>query len=213
MQIDISGLIPVPMKEIIGTSPELWNNQCSFGKNDRTYIQAASGKGKTSFLSFLYGIRNDYTGSISLNGENIRNFSQKQWSKLRKQVFSAVFQGLELFDDLSAWDNIKLKNRITGFKTAEELLVLAEKLDIAGFMDKKCGQLSFGQKQRVAIIRALCQPFEYLLADEPFSHLDSDNRLKAIEIITSAVKAQDAGLIITGLDPAEKEHFDKIIVL
>jgi len=71
------------------------------------------------------------------------------------------------------------------------------------FLDRKAGILSFGQQQRVAIIRALCQPFEYLLADECFSHIDYENSLSAYQVIKEACDMQGAGLILTSLNGSE----------
>ncbi|MGC9341123.1 MAG: ATP-binding cassette domain-containing protein, partial [Bacteroidales bacterium] len=116
---------------------------------------------------------------------------------------------LELFDELTALENIQLKNRLTGHKSASEIIKLAEILEISGFMNRKTEILSFGQKQRVAIIRALCQPFNFLLADEIFSHLDDVIREKALEVITDELENQGAGILFTSLKESENGFFNK----
>jgi ABC-type lipoprotein export system ATPase subunit len=105
-----------------------------------------------------------------------------------------------LFDSLSAFENILLKNSITGFKTAGEIEKMARILGMKEFLHRKAGILSFGQQQRVAIIRALCQPFRFLLADECFSHIDLENSRIAYELIQKECQAQGAGLILTSLN-------------
>ena len=85
---------------------------------------------------------------------------------------------------------------------------MAARLDIAPFLDKKCCILSFGQQQRVAIVRALCQPFEYLFADECFSHMDSENSLIAYQLIREECKVRGAGLILTSLSKTDLPDAD-----
>ena len=74
-----------------------------------------------------------------------------------------------------------------------------EKLGIADKINVKAGKLSFGQQQRVAFIRALCQPFDFLFLDEPISHLDDDNSRIMGELIIAEAKAQGAGVIATSI--------------
>ena len=80
---------------------------------------------------------------------------------------------------------------------------MAKRLDMSEFLHRKAGILSFGQQQRVAILRALCQPFNYLLADECFSHIDRTNSLKAYQVIREECESQHAGLILTSLNGTE----------
>ena len=119
----------------------------------------------------IYGIRKDYRGTVLLNDQSVSQMSWREWSNLRKKNLSYIFQGLELFESLTARENILLKNNITGFQLPHRIEEMAQALGIEEFMGRKAGILSFGQQQRVAIIRALCQPFNFLLADECFSPL------------------------------------------
>lgn len=73
--------------------------------------------------------------------------------------------------------------------------------------------LSLGQRQRVAVVRALCQPFHFLLLDEPFSHIDHQNATIAASMILDEINTQGAGLIVTALDPTDLFPFDKILNL
>ena len=77
---------------------------------------------------------------------------------------------------------------------------MARRLGIDPFLHRKAGILSFGQQQRVAIIRALCQPFDFLLADESFSHMDRENSLVAYELIREECESRGAGMILTSLN-------------
>lgn len=200
MDIRLEYLLPYPLKEQDIGSSGIWDQpelQLSGGKLYQ--LHAASGKGKTTLLSIIYGLRSDYEGKVSLDARDIREITEPEWPELRKRGFSFIFQGLELFPDLSARDNILLKNRQTDFASSREIDDMSEHLGLAPFMDRKAGILSFGQQQRVALIRALCQPFDLLLADEPFSHMDLANQELALELINRACEQRGAGCLLTSL--------------
>lgn len=127
----------------------------------------------------------------------------KEWSLIRKSNLSFIFQGLELFDELTALENIRLKNELTAYQSNDRILEMARVLGIEHFLPRKAGILSFGQQQRVAIIRALCQPFDFLLADECFSHMDRANSLTAYQLIRQECEARSAGLILTSLNETD----------
>jgi len=210
MQIEIQNLIPLPMIELDTRGSEIWEAESFFlNPGEKILFYAGSGKGKTTLLSILYGLRNDFQGNVFFDGINIKNLSSRKISDLRKRNLSYIFQGLELFDELSALENIWLKNRQTQHKTESEIQKMARELGIYEFMNRKAGILSFGQRQRVAIIRALCQPFDFLLADEMFSHLDPDLKEVAMQLVINEVENQKAGLLLTSLKKENSSVFNK----
>jgi len=150
---------------------------------------------------------------VFLDDSDISTFSASEWSQLRKSRLSYIFQGLELFDELSALDNILLKNSITNQKTEKEIREMAGKLGIEDFLGRKSGILSFGQQQRVAIIRALCQPFDFLLADECFSHMDRENSHIAFKVIQEECKVRNAGMILSSLNSNGEIDTDKKLMI
>jgi len=188
---------------------EVWEAESLLLEQGKFYVvEAPSGKGKTSLLSVIYGIRTDFQGGVYLDDRSLGSFSLKEWSQIRKKQLSFIFQGLELFDDLTALDNIFLKNRITGYHSVDRIMEMAVILGIEPFLNRKAGILSFGQQQRVAIIRALCQPFNFLLADECFSHMDRENSLTAFHLIREECETRDAGLILTSLNETDLPNTD-----
>ena len=110
-----------------------------------------------------------------------------------------LFQELRIFPELTALENVQLKNRLTNYKKKKEILALFETLGIAEKVNEKAGKLSFGQQQRVAFIRALCQPFDFLFLDEPVSHLDDDNSRIMGELVIAEAEKQGAGVIATSI--------------
>lgn len=180
---------------------EVWEAESLLLEQGLSYVvEAPSGRGKTSLLSVIYGIRTDYQGLVHLDDRKLVSFTTREWSMIRKSKLSFIFQGLELFDDLTALENIRLKNKMTAYHSDERILEMARLLGIDPYLHRKAGILSFGQQQRVAIIRALCQPFNFLLADECFSHMDHDNSLTAYQLIREECEARNAGLILTSLN-------------
>jgi len=180
---------------------EVWEAESLLLEQGLSYeIEAPSGRGKTSLLSVIYGIRTDYQGVVYIDDRELVSFTPKEWSLTRKSKLSFIFQGLELFDDLTTLENIRLKNNMTAFHSEERIKEMARMLGVEPFLHRKAGILSFGQQQRVAIIRALCQPFNFLLADECFSHMDHENSLTAYHLIREECEAREAGLILTSLN-------------
>ena len=176
-------------------------------------IEAASGTGKSSLCSYLYGYRDDYQGIIGFDGNNIRNLSVNDWVNIRKRSLSMLFQDLRLFTELSAMENVLLKNSLTGFKKKKEIKDLFFELGIGDKMDVPIGKMSFGQQQRVALIRALCQPFDFLFLDEPISHLDDVNARNMARILTEEAMKQGAGVIATSIGkPLELDYTKKLML-
>jgi ABC-type lipoprotein export system ATPase subunit len=209
----LSNVIPIPLKEQNIGHSEVWNTELNIHAGKKIFISAPSGKGKTTFQLMLYGIRKDYEGTIKLDGKDIRTFDLKNWSEIRQNKLSIIFQDLRLFPDLTALENIELKNNLSGHKTKEQIIQMAENLGVASFMNKKAGILSYGQRQRMAIIRAMCQPFELLLMDEPFSHLDKENIEKACILIKTETELNRAGYIIASLGDSYSLDYDLTVHL
>ena len=210
MNIKLNNVIPHPVKELPYKGSEIWGKgplELERGKKYNFY--APSGKGKTTLLSIIYGIRRDFDGEVLINSKPISFFSQKKWSELRKNSLSYIFQGLELFEELTAWDNIQLKNDQLKYKQESEIIELAKRFEIDDYFNKIAGKLSFGQKQRVAILRALCQPFDFLLADEIFSHLDLTISSKITEVIIDECDKRKAGLLTTSLSESSLINYDR----
>lgn len=213
MKFRLEHVIPIPLADTPLSEKSLWKKDTDLDSTSIIIAEAPSGTGKTTLLSLLYGVRRDYDGRIFLDNENIASFSIEKWAELRTNKISAVFQDLRLFPSLSALQNIQIKNQLKNVFTETEIRSMAEQLGIAHRLDAPCGKLSLGQQQRVAIIRALAQPFEFLLLDEPFSHLDEANSRKAVELIMAQCTKNNAGLLMTSLGPSDMFPFNHTIAI
>ena len=192
---------------------DVWHKDVEFERGHFYLIEAASGTGKSSLCSYVYGYRNDYQGIICFDDNNIRNLDVKQWVELRKRSLSMLFQDLRLFTELTAMENVLLKNSLTGFKKKKDIRDLFYELGIGDKLDVKVGKMSFGQQQRVALIRALCQPFDFLFLDEPVSHLDEVNSKNMARIITDEASRQGAGVVVTSIGKHLELDYTKKMML
>ena len=192
---------------------DIWHQDVSFEKGDFYLIEAASGTGKSSLCSYIYGYRNDYQGIITFDGANIRKMNVADWTEVRKRSLSMLFQDLRLFTELTAMENVLLKNSLTGFKGKKEIKELFYELGIGDKTDVEVGKMSFGQQQRVALIRSLCQPFDFLFLDEPISHLDEVNAKNMARILTEEAMKQGAGVVVTSIGKHLELDYTKKMML
>ena len=178
---------------------DVWHRHIELQRGQSILIEASSGSGKSSLCSYIYGYRDDYQGIIGFDGKNIRSLGMNEWTEIRKKSISMLFQELRLFAELTAWENVQIKNSLTGFKSKNEIKEWFERLDIADKMQSPVGRMSFGQQQRVALIRALCQPFDFIFLDEPTSHLDDTNADIMASLLQEEATRQESGVIVTSL--------------
>lgn len=211
MEIHLNNIRPIPMiADGLDPQTEIWNRTCRFEKGKRYLISAPSGKGKSTLLHLIYGLRDDYEGNIQIADKDIKQIQEDQWSNIRQKQLSIVFQDLRLFGDLSAMENIQIKSTLTQHLTEQQIKEMADRLGIVNLLAKNCSTLSYGQRQRVAIIRALAQPFDLLMLDEPFSHLDRENIKIACSLIDESLKAQSAGLMLVSLGDDYDWQYDEV---
>lgn len=198
-KITLKGVVPEIFASREKLASDIWHRDVSFERGKSYLVRAESGTGKSSLCSYIYGQRGDYRGAILFDNDDISRFGSTQWSDIRQNSISILFQELRLFGELTALENVWIKNSITNFKSREEIIHLFEELGIADKLDTRTSHLSYGQQQRVALIRALCQPFSFLLLDEPISHLDDKNSDIMRDVILREAKAQGAGVIATSI--------------
>ncbi len=202
MQLRLQNIIPVPLKEKLLQRPsDVWNKDLVFESGEWIKIKAPSGTGKTTFVHIIYKLRKDYEGNILWENKNLPGIKQEELAVLRQQKVSIIFQDLRLFPNLTARENIELKRVLqVPFYESSMIDEMANVLGIAAILNQKASLCSYGEQQRIAIIRSLMQPFQWLIMDEPFSHLDKKNIEKAASLISNECKKRNAGFILTDLE-------------
>ena len=215
MQIELKQVVPIPLKEkFTNRSSDIWNTDVIFSTGEWVKIKAPSGTGKTTLVHMLYKLRNDYEGIISWNQIDIRAIDADALAQLRQQQISIIFQDMRLFPNLTARENIEL-NRVlqTPYYESSRIEEMAELLGITHVLSQSAGLCSYGEQQRIAIIRALMQPFNWLIMYEPFSHLDQNNIHKAAALIASECTKRNAGFMLTDLDDDDHFNYSRLLNL
>lgn len=192
---------------------DVWLQNLTFEKGNSYLVEADSGTGKSSLCSYIFGYRKDFTGQILFDGKDLNGLGVKDWVNVRLISLSVLWQDLRLFPELTAMENVQIKNQLTDFQPQKQIEEWFERLGIADKKDSKVGRLSFGQQQRVALIRSLCQPFDFFFADEPISHLDERNSEILGEILMGEVQRQGAGVIVTSIGKHINMNYHQIIKL
>lgn len=204
----------------VGSPPEggptdVWEKELSFKKGCSYLIEAASGRGKSSFCSFLYGLRSDYQGRIELldRDGNALGSTEKDRCEIRKSALALMFQEHRLFPELTALENVMLKNQLTGYFTEGQVRQMLCTLGLQEKLDTPCAKLSLGQQQRVAFVRMLAQPADFFLLDEPISHLDAGNAEIMSAILRQRQQQDGSGVIATSIGNRLPYDYDTIIRL
>lgn len=198
-RIELTNVLPRVFAAEPPAHSDVWRTTLSLERGNYYMIEATSGGGKSSLCAYLYGLRNDYQGIIRFDSKDTRQLRIAEWQELRRRHLAYLPQELGLFPQLTARENIDLKNRLTGHLPQQRIDDMMRLLGIADRADSPCGRMSVGQQQRVAIIRALCQPFDFLILDEPVSHLDAENNAIAASLVMEEAQKNGAAVITTSV--------------
>jgi len=214
MQLQLDHLVPEPLKDrMAGQYSDVWNCLQTIHPREYVFFRAPSGKGKSTFMHILYGLRTDYEGSASWAGKNVLQQNDEAWAAWRSRELSIVFQDLRLFNDLTVAENIGIKQALADGAAEAQAREWLAMLGLESKWEQKAETLSYGERQRVAIVRSLLQPFQWLLLDEPFSHLDQENADKAVALIRQRVEANGAGLLIVDLEDNDWFPYSRKLLL
>jgi putative ABC transport system ATP-binding protein len=208
MRLELKQIVPIPLKDkFTKRGSDIWNRHLQFENGEWVKIKAPSGTGKTTFVHIIYKLRNDYEGFVLWNDKRLDEVKGDALAQMRQHHISVVFQDLRLFPNLTARENIEL-NRVLQqpFYESNVIDTMAERLDITPILQQRTALCSYGEQQRISIIRSLVQPFDWLIMDEPFSHLDHDNIIKAATLIAEECKKRGAGFLLTDLE--EDDYFN-----
>lgn len=213
MQIQLRNVVPDFIEKEKRKDSHIWAQNISIPKGEHLHIVAPSGSGKTSLMHFIYGLRSDYSGNIFYEETDIKKLSVESFSSFRQSKISIIFQDLRLFEDQTALENIEIKRRLSAYHSPEKIYEMASHLGIENKLNQLVKTCSYGEQQRIAIIRALMQPFDFLLLDEPYSHLDEGNRKKAMGLIYQECEKRNAAMIFADLKPLDFLKGERVVYL
>ena len=172
-----------------------------------------SGSGKTTLLNMLAGLDHPTSGQVYFEGDDMANFSENQFIRLRRHRIGVVFQSFALLPLLSAYENVELPMRIAGIGASERSKRTNEVLDIVGLGRRakhRPYELSGGEQQRISIARAVAMKPNVILADEPTGELDSVNAAEIFGLFRQMVSEEDMSIVATTHDRTLLDLADKI---
>lgn len=212
-RIELRNVVPSVFASKDLSASQVWSCNLTLERGKNYLISAESGTGKSSLCSFVYGYRQDFSGIIAIDGNDVKSLSVERWCELRTHNIAYLPQDMRLFGELTALENVELKNGITSWKNKHEILEMFSRLGIEDKVNSLVSRMSIGQQQRVAIIRSLCQPFDFLLLDEPVSHLDELNNDVVSHLVMEEADRQGAAVIATSVGNNVKIRIDKELKL
>jgi len=177
-----------------------------------------SGIGKSTLLALLAGILQPAVGTIELGGQDLGALGEEARRKLRLREVGLVFQEFELLDHLSVRENILLPylvSRVLALddEARERMLALATSAGIEALLERHPRELSMGERQRVAICRALITRPSVVLADEPTGNLDPTTSQRVLELLIGEVRASGASLVMVTHDYSLLDSLDRVVDL
>lgn len=178
------------------------------------FLVGPSGSGKTTLLSVMGCLLRPTSGRVVVAGKDVTGWKEKHLPAVRLNQIGFVFQGFNLFPNLTAAENILLALDLKGIRGAAARRCAAEMLEAVGLSRESSrfpADLSGGQKQRVAIARALASDPAVLLADEPTAALDSQSGASVIRLICDLAHARDRGVVVVTHDSRVMEFADRIV--
>lgn len=177
-------------------------------------ILGPSGIGKTTLLHLLCGLLPPKSGEIYIGGTDVTALDRKALDLFRGQKIGVIFQHYHYIKSLTVEENLKLRQLFPkGEEDHVRRLALVDRLGLKNVLNHKVGQLSQGQKQRLAIGLGLIHRPKLILADEPTSNLDDENCAAVISLLKEEAELCGSNLIIITHDQRVKELFKNHIVL
>ncbi len=176
-------------------------------------VYGRSGSGKSTLLHLVSGLVNDYRGSLSFENKELRELSPTAMDQLRFEAYGNIYQSFNLLPYLNVLENVTLPAELRGQDLRERAGELIRHMGLEGFEKRRVSELSIGQQQRVAAVRALLMKPRLLLADEPTSSLDIHNKKLFMDLLFGMCRSEGTALLFVSHDPELQELFDKRVEL
>ncbi len=183
-------------------------------KGEQVVLLGPSGCGKSTLLHIISGIAKPDSGKVMLDGVEITRFSESMRDRIRADKIGYVFQTFNLLDGLSALENVLLGISF-GIKgvTRKRAKTLLQNVGLGHRLNNKPHQLSVGEKQRVAVARAIANRPALLLADEPTANVDPQNQQLIVDLIRDTCRAENVAMLMVTHSMEVASQFDRVVEL
>jgi len=181
-----------------------------------TVIHGRSGSGKTTLLNMIGGLDRPTRGQVWVDGAEVSAMGEEELVRMRREKIGFVFQAFGLVPILSAAENVEVPLRLQNTAPdvrAGRVAELLELVGLAGRSRHRPYELSGGEQQRVAIVRALANRPKLLIADEPTGQLDSANARTIMEVVRGLVRSEGVSAIVATHDPLLLDIADRVVEL
>lgn len=198
------------------TQTVLKNVNLKIAKGDMLAIMGRSGSGKSTLLMIMGTLLKPSSGNIKVTGKDVLMLSPDEISELRREKTGFVFQDFRLFENLNVGENIILPmvlNRNYSKEMTDRMLHIARRLEIESLLEKSVSEISGGEKQKVALGRALINDPDIILADEPTGNLDTGSRNMILDLFMTINKEMGKTIIIVTHDHYAAKQCKKIVEL
>ena len=183
-------------------------------QGEEALVIGKSGCGKSTLLHILGGLLAPTNGEVSINRQSVYAISGPNLDKFRGNNLGIVIQVLHFIQSLTVKENLLLAQNLAGYsKDENKVIELLTDMDVVQKIDNKINNLSQGEKQRIAIARALINEPKVILADEPTSALDDENCELVVKLLKSQAKKHNATLLIVTHDNRLNSQFERRVLL
>ena len=206
----------VSVSKSFGSTPILKDVNLSVSAGEFVFIRGKTGVGKTNLFKIMGLLTSPSEGSVCLFGQNVESLSENQKADLRLKRIGLVFQFFNLLPSLSVLENVELPMALAGIKRSvrlEKSFALLRYFGLEQLAERSVEDLSGGEKQRVAVIRALVNEPAVLLADEPTSSLDDENSALLIDLLSKICVERGVAVVLTSTDLYDKLPTDRDFLL
>jgi putative ABC transport system ATP-binding protein len=206
----------VDLHKSFGPTPALDGAGLRIRPGEVVAVMGPSGSGKSTLLHCLAGIIRPDSGTVSYHGAPLSTLSDVDRSELRRTEFGFVFQFGQLVPELTSLENVALPLRLGGIRRREaesQAMQWLARLEVADVADKRPGETSGGQGQRVAVARALVTSPKVVFADEPTGALDSLNGERVMRLLVAAAKEAGAAVVLVTHEVRVAAYSDREVVV
>ncbi len=180
---------------------------------EKVFLCGPSGAGKTTLMYTLAGLEQPQQGRVIVDGQDVYALSLRRRALFRNKTMGFIFQNYMLMPELTALENASLATAVAGQEATERVLSLLERVGLADRLHHLPSELSGGEQQRVAIVRALAHDPAIIFADEPTGNLDSRNGAQILDLLFSLADECGKTLVIVTHDAQIASRGDRVLMI